>query len=130
MDLWDVEVRYTDVNGETKVEQLGSRSSWSTSVTWNTETTKLESIPEEVTMSVVGKPKATAVTLDPDKAYKIGKVYKMIVSLTYNNGQKGGDQASSGSSYSASGSKLTEAVKKDFEILPEISLRIPREYTK
>lgn len=131
VDLWDVEIRYTDVNGETSVAHINAGTSWSMSVVWDTKSTPLESIPEKVSMSVVGKPKATPVTLDPDKKYTLGKDYNLSGQLRYNNGKSvplgGGPDHSS---YSVPGSKLTEAVKKDREILRGITFDIPHTFAE
>lgn len=129
VDLWDVEVKYTGANGQTSTEKM-DRTTWSSSVVWDTKSTPIESIPTKVTMSVTGKPKAPAVELDPDKVYKLGKKYNLSIRMLYNNGETGNDGASSSSSLSASGNKLAEAVKKDNEILPAITVDIPHVFSK
>lgn len=129
-DLWDVEVRFTDEKGETSVEPLLTGNSWSKFVIWNTETVQLSSIPKKVSMTVVGKPKATPVELDPDKTYDLGKKYGINTTLLYNNGKDDGEVLAAGSTLTAKGSKLTEAVQKERVIVPESYLDIFHTYRK
>lgn len=109
--LWDVVVTYTDRDGQLKTVTV--TQDWSYSFKYGVN----DKVPAEFSFGVVGKPKATIPTLDPDKLYMLDKVYMMTLSANYSDGSnifKGGPVSNE---LHALGSKLTDAVTKDRTIV-------------
>lgn len=111
-ELWDVEVTYTDKDGEIVTENI--TGNWEKTYRYSDE----KEVPGEYTFNAVAKPKNPVATPEPDKIYILDKSHKFVAIGITGSGQAvlGGDLSSISSKLSTKGEKLQEHVKKDMKI--------------
>lgn len=104
-DLWDIEVTYTTVGGETKTELIDM--DWTMEYRLN----PADEIPEKYVFNVKGLPKA-GVTVDPDKVYKLTKEHQFVATGVAPSGnvEVGGLSSALSSSLEVKGDKLAKRV--------------------
>lgn len=109
-DLWDIEITYTDAGGNLKSEVI--ESDWML----NLKLLAIDKIPTHYELKVIGKPKVTLPTIDPDRIYNLGYEcqitvagYKADGSLSFAEGMGIPDQ----SSLSTDGKHLENIISKE-----------------
>lgn len=113
-DLWNIEVAYTDANGEEKVILIDNEWEMAYRYTSNMQ------VPEEFVFRVKGLPKTPAPTVDPSKVYNLTKTHQFqAVKISGDNSETivGGDNAAGSSSMHVKGEKLEKQISEGISIV-------------